>query len=161
MRVLSSNNTVTVRLAVLAIMGGVYCDVPYVKLEASLLPLVHVLQSLSTFHISVPGKATLRKMQADNRCLPYSITHVLPREPCGLGAPSNNTQCAPSRCPSPHVCICQVFDVEDNDVSPKMLAIVAEKLAVNRAVRRDLTFVDCLHMKYPRVAPRPVLADPR
>ncbi|CAM9188550.1 unnamed protein product [Laminaria digitata] len=42
-----------------------------------------------------------------------------------------------------------------------MLAIVAEKLAVNRAVRRDLTFVDCLHLKYPRVAPRPVLADPR
>eukprot|EP00903_Cladosiphon_okamuranus_P012772 g11939.t2 len=54
-----------------------------------------------------------------------------------------------------------VFDVEHNNVSPKMLTIIAEKLAANRAVRRDMTFVDCLHLKYPRIAPRPVLADPR
>lgn len=78
-----------------------------------------------------------------------------------LGASSNNAPVVPSRRPSFHVCYPQVFDVGDNDVSQKMLATVAEKLAVNRAIRRDLTFVDCLHLKYPRVAPRPVLADPR
>eukprot|EP00752_Nemacystus_decipiens_P012837 g11368.t1 len=54
-----------------------------------------------------------------------------------------------------------VFDITKNNVSPKMLTIVAEKLAANRAVRRDMTFVDCLHMKYPRIAPTPVVADPR
>ncbi|CAM9393552.1 unnamed protein product [Ectocarpus sp. 12 AP-2014] len=57
--------------------------------------------------------------------------------------------------------IVTVFNVEENNVSPKMLTIIAEKLTANRAVRRDMTFVDCLQQKYPRVAPRPVLADPR
>lgn len=55
----------------------------------------------------------------------------------------------------------QVFNIEDNDVTPKIMTIVAEKLAANRAVRRDMTFVDCLRLKYPRTAPNPVVADPR
>lgn len=55
----------------------------------------------------------------------------------------------------------QTFDIEDNDITPNMVTIIAEKLAANRAVRRDMTFLDCLRLKYPRVAPKPVVADPR
>ena len=51
--------------------------------------------------------------------------------------------------------------MENNDVSPKMLNIVAEKLAANRAIQGNTTFLDCLHLKYPRIPTRPALADPR
>lgn len=61
----------------------------------------------------------------------------------------------------PHSSGSQIFNVEENNITPKMMTIVAEKLAANRAVRRDMTFVDCLHLKYPRTDPKPVVADPR
>ncbi|CAN0385786.1 unnamed protein product, partial [Ascophyllum nodosum] len=54
-----------------------------------------------------------------------------------------------------------VFDLDNNDISPKMLTIVAEKLAANRAVRRELTLMDYLQLKYQPFPSRPVLPDPR
>eukprot|EP00904_Undaria_pinnatifida_P010859 jgi/Undpi1/6903/HiC_scaffold_21.g09378.m1 len=131
-------------------------------------------EAFATLMVALRKQSQLRSLDlsnnmVDERSLP-EITEILQRNPrlANVNLRGNRISCSEfehfglnlMRVLSSNNTV-TVFDVGDNDVSQKMLAIVAEKLAVNRAIRRDLTFVDCLHLKYPRVAPRPVLADPR
>lgn len=145
MRLLSSNNTVTVRsIQGVAIMCCV-CDARYFR-------LYHICTFISTF--------LLRQLQVIRPFL-FLLRVVWRKQDPRRGNTIRSLTSANQPiflCYSSHG---QMLNIEDNDVTPKMMTIVAEKLAANRAVRRDMTFVDCLRLKYPRTAPIPVVADPR
>lgn len=163
MRLLSANNAVTVRL-------------PTRKFDGC---LAHWLTLARTHCPNVGGTPNSSVCYADLGLLEYlafanqgaSNTHCRPQNiiPLALlmvtsGEVTVITKCCPrDRRNTDKSCVPgrQVFNVDGNDVTPKMMNIIAEKVAANRAVRRDTTFVDCLRLKYPRISANPVVADPR